>query len=795
MTGLPPEIGRLAVPGFLAFAVVSATLLGPVSEASHAAERAPVSAGDLVIDTVVGTGDVGNTGDGGRARSAGLREPMDVTTGSDGTLYVLAGQQVRAVDPKTKDITTIAGTGKSGFSGDGGPAKKATFSGYENSYPANGLAVGSDGTVYVADTGNHRIRAIDPDDGTIRTVAGSGRGEEGGFSGDGGKATRARLQNPKDVAVDADGNLYIADSENSRVRLVDADTGKISTIGRSDTYVSTDGIAVHPSGRVYVSDQTGNQVLVVDRQKKTMEPVAGRGTSAAEVQGPTGLAFSRDGKALYVAGTDPFAEYPGKARIFRLELATNKVRTYAGGGAAEALGDGGRPTDAYLGEQLSSSTRGVAMGPAGELYLTDSRNLRVRSVRKARHPVRDDDRLAGQRIDSLVGSGKRTSAEDFGDNEDGPFERGAHALDDVDLQSPSDVVVADDGTMYLADTGNDMIRMVDPDDGVVRTLAGRPDYRPYDEDGDGDGGKATKAYLEDPRALALGPDDRLYFANETSDETMIRYVDLDDGTIDTLRGSRYEFTAPTGLAFDGKGDLYVLDADAQRLCRLELDADECVTVVADDPGSGPGAETERFVSPTALAIGPGGALLVANGNQILRVDKRTGQVSTFAGYVFGRSVEGGGGSAYSASFGYIADMSVADGTLYLTDKANHRVRAIDLKQHVVRRVAGTGKLREGGGSDGAINGGGDFTGDGKPAGKAELNEPSAVAVGPDGELYIVDSSNRRVRVIGETEITPGIVVHPLVTIAVITVLLIAAAIVLRVWWRRRKHQPTGAGAA
>ncbi|MQA04236.1 MAG: hypothetical protein GEV07_16415 [Streptosporangiales bacterium] len=681
---------------FAALTVLGAALLGQLGgEPSRAAERPPVAAGDLVIDTVVGTGDPGNTGDGGPARTAGLAEPVDVATGPDGTLYVLAGHRIRAVDPRTKTITTIAGTGKSGFSGDGGPAKKATFSSRESSgyiYGARGLTVGNDGTLYVADTGNHRIRAIDPDDGTIRTVAGSGGTgvKDRHFGGDGGKATKALLYYPKDVAVDADGNLYITDSLNYRVRMVDADTGKIGTIAgyalpeevgafpepavgtkrATKTFVRPDTVAVHPSGKVYFAEAATDLVRVADPAKDTIETVAGAVTRAPEVHDPSDLAFDPEGKALYIAGYD---------RVYRLDLATKDVSAYAGGEKDAPVGDGRKPTDSVIAGAPMGI--GIAVGPAGQLYLTDAQIYRIRMVAEAEHATRPDHRLASEPIDTLVGSGRRIPADDTGDEEeDGPFYRDVHEFDEVDLRNPGDVVVDDDGTLYLADTDNDRIRTVGLGAGVVRTLAGRPDIRPYDEEDNGDGGKATEAYLSTPRSLALGPDGRLYFADDTGDETAIRYVDLDDGTIDTMPGSRYEFVNPTGLAFDAGGDLYVVDGAADRICRLEPDADECETVVADDPDEY-GEETDRLNGPVGLAIGPGGGLYVSIGPQVLRVDKRTGKITTFAGYQAGGvGVAGDGATAYSAQFGAISDLTVADGTLYLTDKANHRVRAIDLER-------------------------------------------------------------------------------------------------------------------
>jgi sugar lactone lactonase YvrE len=166
------------------------------------------------ITTVAGTGTGGFSGDGGLATDARLSVPAGVAVDGAGTLYIAdqENHRVRRVGTDGK-ITTVAGTGTGGFFGDGGPATRAQLLA-----PA-GVAVDGAGTLYIADTGNHRVRQVGAD-GKITTVAGTGTD---GFSGDGGPATRARLWAPAGVAVDSSGNVYIADERNRRVRRVGAD--------------------------------------------------------------------------------------------------------------------------------------------------------------------------------------------------------------------------------------------------------------------------------------------------------------------------------------------------------------------------------------------------------------------------------------------------------------------------------------------------------------------------------------------------------------------------------------------
>jgi sugar lactone lactonase YvrE len=170
-----------------------------------------------IITTFAGTGEEVYSGDGGPATSAKLTEPDQMTFDDRGNLYFVDYTSVRKIDP-SGTITTVAGTGQEGFSGDGGPATEAKFE-------ANALALDRKGNMYIADTENNRIRKVDRD-GIIHTVAGTGKE---GYSGDGGPATEAALNLPTGIAVDGEGNLFIACHHNSRIRKVDKD-GTITTV-------------------------------------------------------------------------------------------------------------------------------------------------------------------------------------------------------------------------------------------------------------------------------------------------------------------------------------------------------------------------------------------------------------------------------------------------------------------------------------------------------------------------------------------------------------------------------------
>jgi sugar lactone lactonase YvrE len=227
---------------------------------------------------VAGTGERAFSGDGGPATQAALNAPDSLAFDGAGNLYIAEYEnRVRRVDAATGTITTVAGTGVEGFGGDGGPATSAPIS-----HP-HGLAVTADGTMYIADTWNQRIRRVDPS-GTITTVAGTG---STGASGDGGPATRASFDDPVHVALGPDGSLYVSDGSNNRIRRIGPD-GVIRTVaGGGVPGSSGDGgpatratlslpnqVAVAPDGTFYVAEFEGRRVRRVDGATAVITTVA-----------------------------------------------------------------------------------------------------------------------------------------------------------------------------------------------------------------------------------------------------------------------------------------------------------------------------------------------------------------------------------------------------------------------------------------------------------------------------------------------------------------------------------------
>ena len=348
-----------------------------IADTANARVRRVTPAG--TISTVAGNGTHGYSGDGGDARLTSLWSPQGVALDTQGNLYIadMANARIRRVSP-AGTISTVAGNGKRGFSGDGGDAQSASLR-----FP-RGVALDTQGNLYIADEQNHRIRRVTPA-GTISTVAGNGKG---GFSGDGGDSASALLWSPFDLALDTQGNLYIADEQNHRIRRV-TPAGTISTVaGNGKGGFSGDGgdaqsaslrlprgVALDTQGNLYIADPANARIRRVT-PAGTISTVAGNGTHGysdgggdarlASLWSPQGVALDTQGN-LYIADEQ-------NHRIRRVTPA-GTISTVAGNGTHGYSGDGGDARLASL-----DSARGVALDTQGNLYIADTWNRRVRKV-------------------------------------------------------------------------------------------------------------------------------------------------------------------------------------------------------------------------------------------------------------------------------------------------------------------------------------------------------------------------------------------------------------------------------
>ena len=387
-----------------------------------------------VITTVAGNGNSGFSGDGGPATSASLNLPRSVAVDASGNLHIAdrSNQRIRRVDGATGVITTVAGGGSS--LGDSGPATSASLN------LPRGVAVDASGNLYIADRSNHRIRRVDDATGVITTVAGTGAV---GFSSDGGPATSASLNSPRGVAVDASGNVYIADTNNHRIRRVDGATGVITTVagdgtfgfsGDSDPATSASlgfprGVAVDASGNLFIADTDNNRIRRVDGSTGVIITVAGGGfglgdggpATSASLNSPWSVTVDASGNLL-IADRD-------NHRIRRVDAVTSVITSVAGG----FIGDGGPATSASLSLPL-----GVPVDASGNLFIADTANHRIRRVDAATSVITT---VAGTGTVGFSGDGGPATSASLG--------------------SPWRVTVDPSGILFIADSGNHRIRKVE----------------------------------------------------------------------------------------------------------------------------------------------------------------------------------------------------------------------------------------------------------------------------------------------------------------------------------------------
>lgn len=333
--------------------------------------------------TVAGVGQNAYSGDGGPATAAAVGNPFGVVVGPDRALYVceVSNHVIRRLDLKTGVLTTVAGSGKKGYSGDGGLATKALLNEpYEIRFAANG-------DLYFVEMINAVIRKVDAKSGIISTVAGTG---EIGFSGDGGPAILAKMNRPHSLVFDGEGNLYVCDIGNHRIRIISTESGMIST------FAGTGAKEITPAGAPLVGTplngpraldydghaglilalREGNALYRIDLKTKTYEHLAGTGKKGysssapalkAELSGPKGVAIDHHGD-IYFADTESHT-----IRVYRAQ--SKVVETVVGDGK---LGDG--PEQDPLKCRLARP-HGVCVDSAGNVYIGDSENHRVRLLK------------------------------------------------------------------------------------------------------------------------------------------------------------------------------------------------------------------------------------------------------------------------------------------------------------------------------------------------------------------------------------------------------------------------------
>ncbi len=621
-----------------------------------------------IISTFAGTGIPGLSGDLGQANAAQLNTPMGIALDSKGNMYVAdEGNFVIRRISADGTINTIAGNGNPSAAGDNGPAASAQID-------PSAVALDTQGNYYIADGYNYRIRKVDSN-GIITTIAGTGRF---GYSGDNGPAASATIGYVTDLTVDNAGNIYLADYDNFAVRKIDP-TGMITTIAGGITFGSVDGgvpattaimipsgVALDGSGSLYISDTDLNNTVLwrVDLSSGIIYVVAGTGqvgfqgdggvAMAAELSDPGGLVFSNG--TLYFADT-------GNSRVRK--VANGTINTIAG----TSIRNNGPATAAFL-----NLPEGLAIDSTGDIVVADTGDYEARRF------------LSGGNINA------------FGQL----------------LGTPYGVAADHSGNFYVTEeeaaypSENPHVLKIEPD-GTTSIIAGNG------ADGyGGDGEPATGAGINLPQGIAVDQTGNIYFAD--SGNHRVRMIDA-QGNIHTVAGNGSALFSgdggkataagmdPVDVAVDSLGDVFIADAKNSRI--REVAANGVITTVAGSGvpgyiGDGGSAIAAALRAPTGIAVDQTGNLYIADfGNSVVRRVTSGGLITTIAGNGTLTPSSGDGGPAAAAtlsSWGVKVDKA---GNVYVTDWFNDRVRQLTplvVKSAAMTIVSGNGQSATVGGA-------------------------------------------------------------------------------------------------
>ena len=616
-----------------------------------------------------GSGKSGFSGDGGQATNASFRVPAGLAFDLEGNLYIAdrENHRVRKVDTKGY-ISTFAGIGEAGFSGDEGPAVKARLN------LPSGVVVDKKGNLYISDRSNDRIRVVDKK-GVIRTYAGSG---VAGFQGDAGPALKAQLDKPFGIALDETENLYIADRNNNRVRKVSPD-GIITTVAGDGGFffmgdngpayrasvAAPTGVALDSKGNLYIADRNNNRVRVVDRTGMIRTVV---GTGQQDYNGdsemaretnlylPFGLTVDSNDNLLVIDRSH--------YRIRRIDPKSGQVETVAGNGIKLFAGDGGPATGATL-----SFPHGMSVDKKDNLIFSDKGHFRIRKI------------TPEGIINTIGGNGLRGNV---GDN--------IPALE-ANFYNVTTIVQNPKGDMFMASPSGfvSLIRRFDSK-GIIHDFIDT----------------ATPKYRE---AISKS-----------------KYKGL------VQKGAIATITQFSDIVFDPKGNLFTSDRLNHQIRKIDIEGNVSTIAGTGDSDhygdNGPALEA-AFRDPNALASDSEGNIYIADtaNNMIRKIDIK-GIITTFAGN--GEHVDSGdGGPALKAGIRSMDDIEFSpEGELHILGTNTHKVRKITKAGEIIT-VAGKGY--------------GGFFGDGGSATKAMLKNPAAISFDSKGNMYIADMGNNRIR--------------------------------------------------
>jgi sugar lactone lactonase YvrE len=741
-----------------------------------------------IINTIAGTGIPGINEEGLAPLESHLYLPQDTTVGPDGNLYIVDWNNHRIRRIRDGYIETIAGTGELGDARDG----DALYTQFN--HPTN-VCFDADGNMIVAAWHNSLVKRLNfkPDGSPDKAVTIAGTGARA-FGGDGGPGVEARLDLPSSVVVDSNGNLIISDQANFRLRLLEPN-GTIHTIcgtgmpggagddgpaelaqingPRGQSAPPASRIDIDSRNRIFIADSGNHKVRMID-EAGMIQTIVGTGTAGAggdggdardaELDTPSDIAVAPNG-TLYVADT-------GNNRI-RIVKPNGTIDTFAGTGERGFSGDGGAADQAQLDRPY-----GVSLAPNGTLYIADTHNQRIRRVTGVNVPPPPTPQPTPPPTivpcTDVVGS----ICTYVGDGEYGFQGDGEHRLETT-LYWPFDMEFLPTGRRIVLDWNNHRVREILNDE-TITTIMGTD----FVGDGPKDLSDLTPAGA-DPLTVDLNhPTDIQQFPNgdviiAAWHNHKIRQINASDGRVRVLLGAGAGFLNPPNcpngdncaakdarvnqpprFVFDPDGNLFLIDQRNQRIRVIYNFDDERENAIVDTvaglgvppgPGyNGDGPALERqFNFPTGGNPEPSGGITLdddgvlyfadTNNNCIRKIEFadpgvfKQGTVTTVAGQCGQPGAHGGdNGPATAASLFFPQDVELGpDGNLYVADTNNNRVRMIDLASGTITTIAGTGERTYGG--------------DGGPAVEAKLNRPFGLAFDENGDLYISDTFNSRIR--------------------------------------------------
>jgi sugar lactone lactonase YvrE len=602
-----------------------------------------------VISKFAGKNVCGFSGDGGPASAATFTEVTAMAFDNHKNLIVAdsINLRIRKID-SNGIVTTVAGNGTFGHAGDGGQATQASLG------EVNGVTAGPHNGVYFSDSMNV-VRMIDST-GVIHAVSGTGTA---GFSGDNGPASAAQLSSPQGLAIDAQGNLYIADENNNRVRKV-APNGTITTFagnGMNNNTGSggpaTSAALGNPLGLVlrgntlYIST-FWNLIWALDLNTQVINIVAGDPSSVFNRGGFNGdgntalttLFFQPEGIAFDAAG-NLFVADQGNNRVRKINL-SQTVSTVAGG----FLGDGGQAKDASLNTGFNVH---IAFDAGGNLYVADTRNNRVRKI----NPSGVITTFAGTGLTGYSGDG-------------GPAASAA-------VSQPNSVTVDNQGNVFIADTGNNVIRKVDTA-GTISTFATPGPFGFL---------STVTAGLTTDTAGNLYTTDGLsvvWKIDPSGNETIFAGMQFQTGyNGDGIPATQANLNFPSGLAFDQSGNMYISEWLGNRIRKVDLNG--IISTIAGTgafgfSGDGGPATSAALSLPFDVAVDPSGNIFIADfGNARLREIDGSGTIQTMAG----TGAFGFNGNHMLANSTNVVPTGLAiksNGTVFFTDENKYLVRKL-----------------------------------------------------------------------------------------------------------------------